>query len=118
MFICFKVMDCVWELMDRHLIFDSSELILSPSVCFSVQPRPFHCEKDLVHIAWSSSDSEQSDSETQLQSRVVPQQLIHKPARPTASSQSYTRALLMLSTSKGKTMTFCCDGACNSLQIC
>ncbi|XP_028282569.1 DNA repair-scaffolding protein [Parambassis ranga] len=64
-----------------------------------VQPRPFHCEKDLVHIAWSSSDSEQSDSEMQLQSRVVPQQLIHKP-RPTASSQSYTRALLMLSTSK------------------
>ncbi|XP_022060170.2 DNA repair-scaffolding protein isoform X1 [Acanthochromis polyacanthus] len=62
------------------------------------------CHEDPVHIAWSSSDSEQSDNETQAQhlSRVVTQ-LQHRSQRsrrPMAPTQSYTRALRMLSTSK------------------
>ncbi|XP_070700608.1 DNA repair-scaffolding protein [Pempheris klunzingeri] len=62
-----------------------------------------HCNEDSVHIAWSSSDSEQS-AETQEQhlSRVVAQQQ-RRPqrlGRPTAPIQSYTRALAKLSTDK------------------
>ncbi|KAM8851347.1 LOW QUALITY PROTEIN: DNA repair-scaffolding protein [Spinachia spinachia] len=48
--------------------------------------------EDPVHIAWSSSDGEQSDDEAQ--------QLPQRPARPTASVQSYSRALRMLRTEK------------------
>ncbi|XP_008296787.1 DNA repair-scaffolding protein [Stegastes partitus] len=55
--------------------------------------------EDPVHIAWSSSDSERSDSETQERrpSGVVAQQ---RSGRPTAPTQSYTRALRMLSDDK------------------
>uniref|UniRef100_A0A4W6CCI0 Scaffold protein involved in DNA repair n=1 Tax=Lates calcarifer TaxID=8187 RepID=A0A4W6CCI0_LATCA len=53
--------------------------------------------EDPVHIAWSSSDSEQSDNETQEQhlSRSVQpqQQRPHKQGRPTAPIRSYTREL-------------------------
>ncbi|XP_041804712.1 DNA repair-scaffolding protein isoform X2 [Chelmon rostratus] len=70
----------------------------------SVQTGAVPCNEDSVHIAWSSSDSEQSNDETQELhlSRVVSQQQQHpqRPGRPTASSQSYTRALCMLSTDK------------------
>ncbi|XP_069548023.1 DNA repair-scaffolding protein [Brachyistius frenatus] len=66
------------------------------------------CNEDPVHIAWSSSDNEQSDDETQKQhlSRVVAQQQQpqHQPQRPgrlMARSQSYTRALHMLCNDKG-----------------
>ena len=63
--------------------------------------------EDAVQIAWSSSDSERSDDDTQEQHlfRVVaPQQekRPQRPQRPTAPIQSYTRALRMLSTDKGK----------------
>ncbi|XP_037643021.1 DNA repair-scaffolding protein isoform X1 [Sebastes umbrosus] len=51
--------------------------------------------EDPVHIAWSSSDSEQSDDETQEQ-----QQRPQRPGRPTAPIQSYTRVLRMLSADK------------------
>lgn len=72
-----------------------------------VQTSAVHCNEDPVHIAWSSSDSEQSDDETQDQhlSRVVAQQQQQRPQRPerpTAPIQSYTRALRMLSTDKGE----------------
>ncbi|XP_075953367.1 DNA repair-scaffolding protein [Anarhichas minor] len=53
-------------------------------------------KEDPVHIAWSSSDGEQSDDETQEQ-----QQPPHRPSgRPTAPLQSYTRALRMLRTER------------------
>ncbi|XP_031721092.1 DNA repair-scaffolding protein isoform X4 [Anarrhichthys ocellatus] len=53
-------------------------------------------KEDPVHIAWSSSDSEQSDDETQEQ-----QQPPQRPSgRPTAPLQSYTRALRMLRTER------------------
>ncbi|XP_044076432.1 DNA repair-scaffolding protein isoform X3 [Siniperca chuatsi] len=71
---------------------------------FSVQTSAVRCNEDSVHIAWSSSDSEQSDDEAQEQhlSRVVAQQQQRpqRPGRPTAPIQSYTRALRMLSTDK------------------
>ncbi|XP_068455066.1 DNA repair-scaffolding protein isoform X2 [Clinocottus analis] len=51
--------------------------------------------EDPVHIAWSSSDSERSDDETQEQ-----QPLPQRPRRPAAPIQSYTRALRMLPTEK------------------
>lgn len=53
--------------------------------------------EDPVHIAWSSSDGEQSDDETQEQQQQLPQ----RPARPSAPAQSYSRALRMLRTEKG-----------------
>lgn len=59
-----------------------------------------------MHIAWSSSDGEQSDDETRKQhlSRVVAQQQQQqqpqRPGRPTAPIQSYTSLLRMLSTDK------------------
>ncbi|GAA6234051.1 DNA repair-scaffolding protein isoform X5 [Lates japonicus] len=53
--------------------------------------------EDPVHIAWSSSDSEQSDNETQEQhlSRSVQpqQQRPHRQGRSTAPVRSYTREL-------------------------
>ncbi|KAL6103861.1 spidr [Pungitius sinensis] len=52
--------------------------------------------EDPVHIAWSSSDGEQSDDETQEQQQQLPQ----RPARPSAPIQSYSRALRMLRTDK------------------
>ncbi|XP_033993667.1 DNA repair-scaffolding protein [Trematomus bernacchii] len=61
-----------------------------------VQTRADPCNEDPVHIAWSSSDGDQSDDETQDQQQQRPQ----RPARPTAPIQSYTRALRMLSTDK------------------
>ncbi|XP_010781674.1 DNA repair-scaffolding protein [Notothenia coriiceps] len=61
-----------------------------------VQTRADPCNEDTVHIAWSSSDGDQSDDETQDQQQQRPQ----RPARPTAPIQSYTRALRMLSTDK------------------
>lgn len=74
-------------------------------MCFPVQSSSPHREEDPVNIAWSSSDSEQPDDETQEQhpSRVTAQrqQQCHSRGRPTASTQSYSRALLMLSTDKG-----------------
>ncbi|XP_035527033.1 DNA repair-scaffolding protein isoform X1 [Morone saxatilis] len=67
-------------------------------------PTGADCNEDPVHIAWSSSDGEQSDDETQKQhlSRVVSQQQQRpqRPGRPTAPIQSYTRALRMLRTDK------------------
>ncbi|KAK5860072.1 hypothetical protein PBY51_021573 [Eleginops maclovinus] len=62
----------------------------------SVQTRADPCNEDPVHIAWSSSDGEQSDDEAQDQQQQRPQ----RPARHTAPVQSYTRALRMLSTDK------------------
>ncbi|XP_034412045.1 DNA repair-scaffolding protein isoform X2 [Cyclopterus lumpus] len=44
--------------------------------------------EDPVHIAWSSSDGERSDDETQDQQRLP-----RRPRRPAAPIQSYTRAL-------------------------
>lgn len=75
-------------------------------MCFPVQSSCSpHREEDPVNIAWSSSDSEQPDDETQEQhpSRVTAQrqQQCNSRGRPTASTQSYSRALLMLSTDKG-----------------
>lgn len=74
-------------------------------MCFPVQSSSPHREEDPVNIAWSSSDSEQPDDETQEQhpSRVTAQrqQQCNSRGRPTASTQSYSRALLMLSTDKG-----------------
>ncbi|KAI4810334.1 hypothetical protein KUCAC02_019173, partial [Chaenocephalus aceratus] len=61
-----------------------------------VQTRADPCNEDPVHIAWSSSDGDQSDDETQDQQQQRPR----RPARPTAPIQSYTRALRMLSTDK------------------
>lgn len=70
----------------------------------AVQSSSPHREEDPVNIAWSSSDSEQPDDETQEQhpSRVTAQrqQQCNSRGRPTASTQSYSRALLMLSTDK------------------
>lgn len=74
-------------------------------MCFPVQSSSPHREEDPVNIAWSSSDSEQPDDETQEQHpfRVTAQrqQQCNSRGRPTASTQSYSRALLMLSTDKG-----------------
>lgn len=62
------------------------------------------------HIAWSSSDSEQSDDEGHEQhpSKVVTQQqqLLQRPRRPTAPIQDYSRAKHMLSPDKGKLLQF------------
>lgn len=72
-----------------------------------VQTSAVHRNEDPVHIAWSSSDGEQSDDETRKQhlSRVVAQQQQQqqpqRPGRPTAPIQSYTNLLRMLSTDKG-----------------
>ncbi|XP_031149936.1 DNA repair-scaffolding protein isoform X1 [Sander lucioperca] len=80
---------------------DIRRLAQSPAL---VQTSAVHCNEDPVHIAWSSSDGEQSDDENQKQhlSRVVAQQQQHpqRPGRPTAPIQSYTRVLRMLSTDK------------------
>ncbi|KAM6989548.1 DNA repair-scaffolding protein [Tautogolabrus adspersus] len=59
----------------------------------SVQTSADHCNEDALNIAWSSSDGERSDDETH-------EQRVKRPARPTALSQSYTRALHKLSTEK------------------
>ncbi|XP_035026018.1 DNA repair-scaffolding protein isoform X1 [Hippoglossus stenolepis] len=59
-----------------------------------VQTNAGHCSEDPVHIAWSSSDGEQSDDETQKQPRPP------RPGRSVAPIQSYTRELCMLSTDK------------------
>lgn len=67
-----------------------------------------HSNDDPVNIAWSSSESQQSDDETQQchASRVVAQQQQQqrpqRPGRRTAPIQSYTAALRMLSTDKGE----------------
>ncbi|XP_041847947.1 DNA repair-scaffolding protein [Melanotaenia boesemani] len=57
---------------------------------------------DPVHIAWSSSDGEQSDDDTQgqHQSKVVSQQQWQpqRGGKPTAPIQAYTSALSMLTT--------------------
>ncbi|XP_039672156.1 DNA repair-scaffolding protein [Perca fluviatilis] len=80
---------------------DIRRLAQSPAL---VQTSAVHCNEDPVHIAWSSSDGEQSDDENQKQhlSRVAAQQQQHpqRPVRPTAPIQSYTRVLHMLSTDK------------------
>ncbi|XP_076000567.1 DNA repair-scaffolding protein [Genypterus blacodes] len=61
-------------------------------------------DEEPVHIAWSSSDSEQADDETdetQKQTRRLHHQLqACRPGRLTAPIQSYSRALRMLSTDK------------------
>ncbi|XP_019967536.2 DNA repair-scaffolding protein isoform X1 [Paralichthys olivaceus] len=59
-----------------------------------VQTNAGHCSDDPVHIAWSSSDSEQSDDETQKQPH--PQ----RPGRSMAPVQSYARELCMLGIDK------------------
>lgn len=66
------------------------------------QTSGIHSSEDPVHIAWSSSDGERSEDETQEQhlSRVAPHQCPQKPEAPT---QSYTRALRMLTTDKDDT---------------
>ncbi|XP_029310003.1 DNA repair-scaffolding protein [Cottoperca gobio] len=69
---------------------DIRKLSQSPAL---VQTSAVPCNEDPVHIAWSSSDGEQSDEETQ-------QQRPQRPERPTAPIQSYTRALRMLSSDK------------------
>eukprot|EP00063_Salmo_salar_P071770 XP_014046605.1 PREDICTED: DNA repair-scaffolding protein [Salmo salar] len=69
-----------------------------------VQCSGLRCDEDPVHIAWSSSESELSDSEPQGQqppptppSSIVAQ--VHRgPRRPGAPIQSYSRAQRMLST--------------------
>nr|XP_046263223.1 DNA repair-scaffolding protein [Scatophagus argus] len=70
----------------------------------SVRAGAAHCNEDSVHIAWSSSDSEQSDDETREQhlSKVVAQQqqCPKRPGKPSAPIQSYTRLPHMLSTDK------------------
>ncbi|XP_076601867.1 DNA repair-scaffolding protein isoform X1 [Chaetodon auriga] len=70
----------------------------------SVQTGAVHCNDDSVHIAWSSSDSEQSGDETQelhLSRVVAPhQQHLQRPGRPTTSIQSYARELCMLNADK------------------
>ncbi|XP_028987491.1 DNA repair-scaffolding protein isoform X2 [Betta splendens] len=67
----------------------------------SVRTSAANTNEDQLHIAWSSSDSEQSDNETEVQrvSRAVApwQQCLQRPARPI---QSYSRALRMLSSDK------------------
>ncbi|XP_034559121.1 DNA repair-scaffolding protein [Notolabrus celidotus] len=60
-----------------------------------VQTSAVHCKEDAVNIAWSSSDSEQSDDDTQEQ-----QQRPKRPLRPKSLSQSYTRALHALISEK------------------
>ncbi|XP_049453743.1 DNA repair-scaffolding protein isoform X1 [Epinephelus fuscoguttatus] len=80
---------------------DIRKLAQSPA---SVQTSAAHCDEDPVHIAWSSSDSEQSDNETQEKhlSRVVAQQRQRpqRPGRPSAPIQSYIGTLRMLRTDK------------------
>ncbi|XP_042353172.1 DNA repair-scaffolding protein [Plectropomus leopardus] len=80
---------------------DIRKLAQSPAF---VQSSAVHCNEDPVHIAWSSSDSEQSDDEIQEQhlARVAAQQQQRpqRPGRPTAPVQSYARALRMLSTDR------------------
>ncbi|TNN64951.1 DNA repair-scaffolding protein [Liparis tanakae] len=63
-----------------------SDLRRSPAI---VQTGAVH--EDPVHIAWSSSDGERSDDETQEQQPPPP-----RPRRPAAPIESYTRALRML----------------------
>ncbi|XP_054621132.1 DNA repair-scaffolding protein [Dunckerocampus dactyliophorus] len=53
-----------------------------------------HCNEDPVHIAWSSSESGQSDNDDILQQHDEPQ----GARRPSTPFQSYTKALHMLST--------------------
>ncbi|XP_056276355.1 DNA repair-scaffolding protein isoform X2 [Pseudoliparis swirei] len=65
-----------------------SDLRKSPAI---VQTGAVH--EDPVHIAWSSSDGERSDDETQEQQPPPP-----RPRRPAAPIESYTRALRMLRT--------------------
>ncbi|XP_074545173.1 DNA repair-scaffolding protein [Halichoeres trimaculatus] len=60
------------------------------------QTSVLHCNKDAVHIAWSSSDSEPSGDETKEHKQQCPK----RRARPTPLSQSYTRALHILSSEK------------------
>lgn len=73
---------------------------------FCVCPVQTNSNEDQVHIAWSSSDSEQCDNETEEQhaSRVVAlrPQCLQRAARPTARIQSYSRALRMLISDQGK----------------
>nr|XP_020451308.1 DNA repair-scaffolding protein isoform X2 [Monopterus albus] len=68
------------------------------------QTSTVHINEEQVHIAWSSSDNEQSDDETQEQhlarAAALKQQHPQRPGRPKAPFQSYTRALHMLSTEK------------------
>ncbi|KAM4605169.1 DNA repair-scaffolding protein [Polymixia lowei] len=71
---------------------------------FSVRTSAIHRDEDPVHIAWTSSESEQSDNETQKQPLPRPvvqqQQGPRRPERPAVPFQSYTTALRMLSTDK------------------
>nr|XP_057923354.1 DNA repair-scaffolding protein [Doryrhamphus excisus] len=53
-----------------------------------------HCNEDPVHIAWSSSESEQSDNDDPRQQHDKPP----SARRPSTPFQSYTQALHMLST--------------------
>ncbi|XP_062284908.1 DNA repair-scaffolding protein [Scomber scombrus] len=62
----------------------------------SVQTSAVHRNEDPVHIAWSSSDSEQSADETREQQ----QHLFQRAGRLSAPIQSYTKALRMLRTDK------------------
>ncbi|XP_072220352.1 DNA repair-scaffolding protein isoform X2 [Leuresthes tenuis] len=69
----------------------------------SVQSAAPCSNEDPVHITWSSSDSEQSDSETQLhQSRVVSQQQQrpHRSGKCIAPIQSCNGTLSVLTTDK------------------
>ncbi|XP_017281526.1 DNA repair-scaffolding protein isoform X2 [Kryptolebias marmoratus] len=78
-------------------------LTQSPALVQSSAPR---CNEDPVHIAWSSTDTEQSDDENQQEkrSKAVSQQQQHRwPQRrgkATAPIQSYSRALSMLTADK------------------
>ncbi|XP_040000343.1 DNA repair-scaffolding protein isoform X2 [Xiphias gladius] len=69
-----------------------------------VQTSAVQCNEDALHIAWSSSDGEQCDNETQephpSRAFALQQQCPRRPGRPTAPIQSYTRELRMLSTDK------------------
>ena len=63
-------------------------------------------DEEPVHITWSSSESEQSESEAQQPTpslgRREPCLCPQIPARTTAPIQSYSRALRMLNTGAGK----------------
>ncbi|MED6286004.1 hypothetical protein CHARACLAT_001237 [Characodon lateralis] len=77
------------------------ELAQTPAIVQSSAPSP---DEDPVDIAWSSSETEPSDDENQLQhqSKVVSQQRLRppRPGKPNARIQSYTTALSMLTTDK------------------
>ncbi|TMS09798.1 hypothetical protein E3U43_002457 [Larimichthys crocea] len=92
-----------WERTSSH---QERKLSAIRNLALSALESAGHSNEDPVNIAWSSSDSEQSDDETRQRhaSKVVAQQQQQqrpqRPGRPTAPIQSYTTALRMLSTDK------------------